>query len=275
MKEMFLPNGDEIYYLDKFTAEYVYNEIFNDHVYLQHGISIKEGDVIFDVGANMGIFSLYASKLAKQLQIYTFEPIPAIFEVLEANLSKISHLHFVKNYNIGLSNVKGIAKINFLPHSSGDSSIIPVDLNFKVKKIVEHYQEIVVKETPAAKWIPKFLRKTVVRLGLKRYYNKGLIIPCQLCTLSEIIAENDIETIHLLKIDAENHENQVLKGIADEDWDKIQQIAMEVHTHIPGGTNLYQELTELLTQKEFACFEGEESLETLWGVYMLYARRSS
>ncbi len=271
MKIMTLPSGDEFFYIDKFTAEYVYNEIFNDHVYLQHGITIQDGDVIFDVGANMGMYSLYASKQAKNLHIYTFEPIPEIFKTLEANLSRLPHS--VKNCNIGLSDKPGMAEINFLPHSSGDSSIIPVDLDFKVPKILENYDELIVKEKPAARFVPKFLRKMVVRAGLKSFYKKGKKIQCKLRTLSDIIAENDIKTIHMLKIDAENHEDQVLKGIKKEDWEKIQQIAMEVHTHIPGGANLLEELTRLLIKKGFTCYDGEESNETLWGVYMIYALR--
>ena len=55
MKEIQLPNGDTIFFIDKFTAEYVYNEIYLDNVYLQHGISIEDNDIIFDIGANMGI----------------------------------------------------------------------------------------------------------------------------------------------------------------------------------------------------------------------------
>lgn len=268
---MILPNGDKFYFVDKFTAKYVFNEIFNDEVYLQHGISIQDGDVVFDVGANMGMFSVYASKQAKNLHIYTFEPIPEIFEVLEANLNNLPNM--IKNYNIGLSDKPGEAEINYLPHSSGDSSFVPVDLDFKVPKILENYNEIVVKETPAAKYVPKFLRKFVVRLGLKKYYGKGIKIQCQLRTLSDIIAENNLETIHMLKIDAENHETQVLQGLKDEDWGKIQQIAMEIHTHIPGGSNLLNEMRSLLIKKGFTCYEGEESLETLWGVFMLYGRR--
>ena len=62
-------------------------------------------------------------------------------------------------------------------------------------------------------------------------------------------------------------------GIKPDDWDKIQQIAMEIHTHIEGGENLLQELKYLLSEKGFSCYDGEESLETAWGVFMLYALR--
>jgi FkbM family methyltransferase len=48
-------------------------------------------------------------------------------------------------------------------------------------------------------------------------------------TLSEIIQENHIENIDLLKINVEKSEWDVLAGIAEADWQKIHQIALEVH----------------------------------------------
>ena len=275
MDKMTLPNGMEFFYYDTLTTKIVYPEIFIDHVYHQHGITLQDGDVIFDVGANMGMYSLYASKQAKNLQIYTFEPVPVIFEILEANLSTLSKLsHTVKNYNIGLSNEPKMAEINFLPNSSGESSFTPVDLDFKVFKIMENFNELIGKRRPKLRLMPKFLRKIWIRQRIKsHYYKKVKKIQCKLRTMSDIITENNIKTIHMLKIDAENHEDQVLKGIKREDWEKIQQIAMEVHTHIPRGANLLEELTQLLTEKGFTCYEGEENKQTLLGVYMLYARR--
>ncbi|TFG17607.1 MAG: methyltransferase, partial [Promethearchaeota archaeon] len=59
MKEMTFSNGLTLYYVDKFTAEYIYKEIFEDKVYLQRYISLKDGDVIFDVGANTGFSSYF------------------------------------------------------------------------------------------------------------------------------------------------------------------------------------------------------------------------
>ena len=48
--------------------------------------------------------------------------------------------------------------------------------------------------------------------------------------LSEVIRENNIEQIDLLKIDVEGSELSVLSGIAEEDWPRIKQIVMEVHS---------------------------------------------
>jgi hypothetical protein len=77
-----------------------------------------------------------------------------------------------------------------------------------------------------------------------------------------------------MKIDAENYEVQVLKGINQSDWDKIQQISMEVHEHIEGGKNLLNILATMLESKGFSvkkALEGRFALKL--GVYMLYAKR--
>jgi FkbM family methyltransferase len=272
MKEKTFPNGMTLYYFDKFTADYIYKEIFEDKVYVYKDISIKDGDVIFDVGANTGYSSVFFAHQARNLMIYTFEPIPQLFEVIEANLKQFSDIDTIKNYNIGLAEEEGTAEINFLPHSSGDSAITPIDMDFKIQTMLDNWEETAGTLTPAAKYVPKFMRKFILKITTKGYY-RGKKVPITLRTLSDIIAENNIETVNLLKIDAENYESHVIAGIREEDWDKIQQIAMEVHTHIKGGRNLLQDMTDLLTSKGFRCYNGEESIETAWGVYMLYAIR--
>ncbi|MHA1805615.1 MAG: FkbM family methyltransferase [Promethearchaeota archaeon] len=168
MKKLTLPNGLEIFYIDKLTALWVYNEIFVDNIYLRNGIEVNPEDIIFDVGANIGLFSLFIAEKAPGLKIYTFEPIKLLYEMLVANLSRISC--DIKNFNIGLSDKPGTTNIIFYPKVSGDSAIIPFDMEFKVSKYVEHYKEAVCKEFPIARIIPLFLRKYVVRAYLKKLY---------------------------------------------------------------------------------------------------------
>ena len=54
-------------------------------------------------------------------------------------------------------------------------------------------------------------------------------ITCQFKTISEVIRENGVERIDLLKIDVEKSEQDVLSGIREEDWKKIRQCVVEVH----------------------------------------------
>ena len=52
---------------------------------------------------------------------------------------------------------------------------------------------------------------------------------CRLRRLSDVMKEQGVERIDLLKIDVERAEEEVLGGIEDEDWEKIDQIVMEAH----------------------------------------------
>src|SRR5262249_37123375 len=51
---------------------------------------------------------------------------------------------------------------------------------------------------------------------------------CRLKTISQVISEQHIERIDLLKIDVERSELDVLEGIAEDDWPRIKQIVVEV-----------------------------------------------
>ncbi len=62
MNTIKLPNGLRVNCIDKLTARNVYDEIFVDLVYTRPaGIEIRKGDVVFDVGANIGVFTLFAA----------------------------------------------------------------------------------------------------------------------------------------------------------------------------------------------------------------------
>jgi len=270
MKKLALPNGDIITYIDKLTALDVYDEIYVKNEYFQCDLEVKDNDTIFDIGANIGLFSRYVTTQAKNLQIFTFEPVPIIFGVLEENLKNLPAK--IKNYNIGLADKEEIKEIYYYPRVSADSAIVEFDWDLKVNQYLTNYDETVVKWFSGAKLIPKFMRKKVIKRGLKSLY-KAELVQCKLRTISDIIQENAIKTIDLMKIDAENYEFQVLAGIKDQDWEKIQQVAMEVHEHIKGGHNLLNKITEMLTNKGFQVRKDSDGRFSLMGVYMLYAKR--
>lgn len=43
---------------------FLQHEIFVQQTYLQHGVRIRPGDTVLDVGANIGFFTLQAAELA-------------------------------------------------------------------------------------------------------------------------------------------------------------------------------------------------------------------
>ena len=79
-------SGLSFYYLNHYgEVDYTYEEVFRRRCYLQHGATVGAGGVVFDVGANQGLFSVFSSGLAANVTVHSFEPIPAIHAVATKN----------------------------------------------------------------------------------------------------------------------------------------------------------------------------------------------
>ncbi len=47
---------------------------------------LKEGEIILDIGANIGLFSLCASNMINNIKVYAFEPFKDNFKILKENI---------------------------------------------------------------------------------------------------------------------------------------------------------------------------------------------
>lgn len=64
-----------------------YKEIWNDHEYDRHGLTIAPGDVVVDCGASIGIFSRYALFCGAS-KVISIEADLDVFEYLQRNCAK-------------------------------------------------------------------------------------------------------------------------------------------------------------------------------------------
>ncbi|MBG44366.1 MAG: hypothetical protein CL530_10405 [Aequorivita sp.] len=103
VKVLNLRNGLTFYNANQNTLS-IFKEIFVNNVYNREGVKINEGDIVFDIGANVGIFSLYAS-IIKGTKVYAFEPHPTNFKVLSNNVSqnKITNIECFE-FAVGIDN---------------------------------------------------------------------------------------------------------------------------------------------------------------------------
>jgi len=90
---------------------------------------------------------------------------------------------------------------------------------------------------------------------------------CQLRTISEIIRENAIARIDLLKIDVEKSELDVLMGIADDDWEKVRNLVIEAHD--VGGQ--LARLTHLLEGRGYRVVVEQDSSLDKTGLFNIFA----
>jgi FkbM family methyltransferase len=207
------PNREEI--------DFVYREIFEDRAYLRGGVVLRDGDCIFDVGANVGLFTLFAANACRDATIYAFEPMPETFETLRLN----ARLHGLdaKLFQVGLSDAAGEAEFTFYPNFTTMSGRYAdaADEREVVKSIMQGDASAGLRS--ATQLDEAELDEVLLgRLKSER-------VSCRLLTLSEVIRENGVERIDLLKIDAEKCEQEVLDGIDESDWEKIRQCVVEVH----------------------------------------------
>jgi len=91
---------------------------------------------------------------------------------------------------------------------------------------------------------------------------------CQLKTISSIVREHKVEQIDLLKIDAEKSEMAILKGIQENDWSKIRQMVLEVHS-----VEEVKVIIPLLEQKGFEIKVEQEGQFENSGVFNCFAIR--
>jgi|GEM_PF-1148876 len=133
---------------------------------------LKAGDIFFDVGANIGLFSLYAAnKVTNAGKVFSFEPAPITYQRLMSNVV-LNELVNVKSENIGLSSNEAILKFN-VSLTGYDAWNSFAELN-----------EIGETET----------------------------IEVPVISLDRYIQKNNITKIDLIKIDVEGWELNVMKG---------------------------------------------------------------
>jgi FkbM family methyltransferase len=255
-----LPNGLEIAYQSKLEADHFYEDIFEKQCYVRNGITLRDGDCVFDVGGNIGMFTLFAASRNERLSIYTFEPAPPLFELLSFNVERNGVR--ARLFNFGLSDAPRTAEFTFYPHSSGMSSFYADKdeekdvLDSLMRNQLEHGASDL---EPLLKYRDELLEQ--------RFRSETFV--CRLRTLSEVVAEENVDRIDLLKVDVQKSERDVLAGIAEQDWEKISQIVLEVHDL--GGR--LTEMASLLSTRGFAVSVEQDEMLRGSVLYNMYTIR--
>jgi len=257
-----LPNGLTVEQLNRHETEYVYREIFEDQVYLRHGIHLSGAKHVIDIGANIGLFALFVRSVCPSVEVYSFEPSPVAFRALAANCSRYGPgLHA---YNLGVAERRGTAPLTFYAKSSVFSSFHPNEVEDRsaIRAVVSNLVQNQLKDDAGES------DRLVEELMIDRMASRT--VECPLVSVSDIIRDNQLQWIDLMKVDAEKCELEILRGIEEAHWPLIGQIVIEVHD--PTGAAV-EEAKTLLSRHGFRCAVEEEQFLTGSGLFNVYATR--
>jgi FkbM family methyltransferase len=176
------------------------------------GRSPAEIRCVFDVGANVGTFTLEGRKAFPNSRFYAFEPVRATFEKMRQRLAGDD---MVRTFECALGAAPGTETISIFDGHDGVSSLRP-DADFTVKRgyVASAHEQISVD------------------------------------TVDNICRASGIDSIDLLKIDVEGYEAEVIKGANSTlSSGKVKSLLLEFTFVTPGkGSNSsLVELTNLLS----------------------------
>lgn len=154
---------------------YLFNN-FQSHVYENKFVQLKEDDIIFDIGANVGIMSLNFANKAKKGRVYAFEPTHYALKKLYRNIELNPEL------------AKNIIVTNcFVSAKSDDNPDIVAFSSWSLTKRTEKDHEFHLGTPMSAEGVPSI-------------------------TLDDFVTKNKISKIDFIKIDTDGHEYEIFLG---------------------------------------------------------------
>ncbi|MBQ1074993.1 amino acid adenylation domain-containing protein [Micromonospora sp. C31] len=227
-------------------TRYLYDEIFTQRVYLRDGIVLRRGATVFDVGANIGMFSLFVHAVCPDATIHAFEPVPSVVAALRRNVEEFGVPATV--HPVGLSTAPGQVSFTYYPgYSMMSGQAAYADPAAEVAVI----KRFLANERDAGESDRDTLLERVDELLAERF--DGAEVTVDVRPLSEVIDEVAPERIDLLKIDVQRAEADVLAGLEERHWPLVAQVAMEVHDAV--GTDTEGRLDELIALFEDRGFD--------------------
>jgi FkbM family methyltransferase len=262
-----LPDGRTISCVNAYEVDFSVHEIFSDDLPAR-GIALPVDGVYLDVGANIGLFSLYLRDRCPTARIIGFEPMPEAFEALKCNMESMSPPG--EPVKLAMGEKAGWAEFDYFPGVAALSTA-----NREVGRKMSDGLRQLLKGGTADAGVNDVLQKTgAADIGVDGGFLEDLLRPqtvrAEIATLSEQIERLGIEVVDLLKIDTEGAEREVLAGIEETDWPKIRQLLVEVHL----GDETAKVMAAELNRRGFATSIGQHPLSQKGAeVFHIYAAR--
>jgi FkbM family methyltransferase len=227
-------------------------EIVEQRTYLRNGVGVGKGDVVLDVGANVGVAAIFFATECGAGVVHCFEPVAPLFELLQEN---VAGFPACVPHPYGLGSRSGRTQITYYPAAASMSGLYA---DPEADRAVVRTAMLNTGTSPGE-----------VDASLKDRY-RSETLRCELRTLSSVLRDLDLDHVDLLKIDVEGAELDVLEGIGDEDWPLIRQVVVEVHDRGRRGSLVESQLR----RQGFHLETEQEPLMRGTDVHVVYATRA-
>jgi FkbM family methyltransferase len=124
-------------YKDSVLSKFIYDNFETSEIDFLN-IFLKEGDCFVDIGANIGLFSLYASKkVGVAGEVISFEPASTTYKRLLENI-QLNHNQNIRPFHLGLSDKDEILDLNVSldGHEAWNTFVPTTDNKFSLKEKV-------------------------------------------------------------------------------------------------------------------------------------------
>jgi FkbM family methyltransferase len=200
-------------------TQYIFDEVFGARIYHHDAFRLPNDSVILDVGANIGIFAIWAHRTYRPASIQCYEASPRTFACLQDNAARLIDSAVTRCRPVNRAVASSAGRTLTLHQStrvSGISTLLDP--------------------------------KTVGWIGTAS--DQQQLETHQVTTTAVSNEIKGLAAVDLLKIDVEGYFLEVLNGIAEPDFARIRNIVLEVD-YLPETGIRADDVESLLQRKGY------------------------
>lgn len=114
----------------------IFQEIFCERCYTHKLYKPATGDVVVDIGGNVGIFALFLAWLRRDIFVHTFEPLPSTRDRLIHNVKKNALDAIIEVHPLAVAGTSGTLNLH-TGDSAGHTSLVESEFTTQATTIVE------------------------------------------------------------------------------------------------------------------------------------------
>ncbi|TQJ23636.1 FkbM family methyltransferase [Micromonospora sp. A202] len=210
--EVRLPGHAPVWGVGSAETMSVWREMTPDGMYGRAAARLRPGDRVLDIGANVGLASVFFHDVQPGITTVAVEPAPDLYACLQANLA--AHVPGSRAVRAAVTDRVGHSRFVYYPNAPSNSGLHtdPVTDDALTRRYLEN----------------SGVEEEFIEMVLEGLHD-GVSLEVPTLTVSTLLRERPYGDIALLKVDVERAELEVLRGVEAADWPRIGEVVAEVH----------------------------------------------